>query len=210
MGDLPEAKRDFQADVHFTLGAVIQGVTVAALGNELAVALRALPFPGAFWVFATGMQSLLLCIVFWYSFMHNYQFGFRVINLNAKTHFAFAAFYLILGLQQVIAIQFLDVPRIWLTLYVLMIASAFAGTWLSSHVPVIDDKEVQEAMKYDPYAKFFPVSFILSVGCVILWYAVPGIDTLLFRAIALSISGVGLVVFAIYYILVFQRVLELK
>jgi hypothetical protein len=210
MRDLPEAKRDFQADVHFTLGAVIQGVTVAALGNELAVALRALPFPGAFWVFATGVQSLLLCIIFWYSFMHNYQFGFRVINLNAKTHFAFAAFYLILGLQQVIAIQFLDVPRIWLTLYVLMIASAFAGTWLSSHVPVIDDNEVQEAMQYDPYARFFPASFTLSVACVIVWYVFPGVDTPLFRAVALSISGAGLVVFAVYYILVFQKALELK
>jgi hypothetical protein len=51
--DLPEFKRNYQAEVHFALGAVIQGITVAALGNELAAALRALPFPGAVWVFIT-------------------------------------------------------------------------------------------------------------------------------------------------------------
>lgn len=36
--DLPEFKHNYQAKVHFALGAVIQGITVAALGNELAAA----------------------------------------------------------------------------------------------------------------------------------------------------------------------------
>lgn len=115
MEDLPEVKRNYQAEVHFALGAVIQGVTVAALGNELAAALKNLPFPGAIWVFVTGVQSLLLCIAFWYTFMNNYFFGFRVINLTARTHFLYATLYLILGLQQHIAIQFLAAPRIWMT-----------------------------------------------------------------------------------------------
>jgi hypothetical protein len=30
MQDLPEFKRNYQAEVHFALGAVIQGITVAA------------------------------------------------------------------------------------------------------------------------------------------------------------------------------------
>ena len=40
MQDLPELKRNYQAEVHFALGAVIQGITVAALGSALASALR--------------------------------------------------------------------------------------------------------------------------------------------------------------------------
>ena len=59
MKDLPEFKRDYQAEVHFALGAVIQGITVAALGSELAAVLREMPFPGTIWVFVTGLQSLL-------------------------------------------------------------------------------------------------------------------------------------------------------
>lgn len=41
MANLPEVKRDYQAEIHFSLGAVIQGITVAALGGEIAAALKA-------------------------------------------------------------------------------------------------------------------------------------------------------------------------
>lgn len=208
MKDLSEVKRNYQAEVHFALGAVIQGITVAALGGELASAIRQLPFPGAVWLFVTGLQSLLLCIAFWYTFMNNYFFGFRVINLTAKTHFMFASLYLILGLQQLIAIQFLDVPRLWMTFYVLLIATTLANSWTSSHVKVIANKEVQQALAYDPGSKAFLITFALSLICLLLWYVIPGIDTTLFRAIALTISSVGLVLFIVYYIQVFQRHLD--
>jgi hypothetical protein len=210
MRDVPEFKRTYQAEVHFALGAVIQGITVAALGNELAVALRHLPFPGAIWVFVAGLQSLLLCTVFWYSSMNNYFFGFRVVNLNAKIHFFFAAFYLILGLQQLIAIQFLDTPRVWMTFYVFLIATAIAGSWVTNHVSVIDKREVRQALEYDPLSKAFLACFILAAACLVVWYVIPGIDTVLFRTIAFTISAVGLVVFAVYYVLVFQRHLDLE
>jgi hypothetical protein len=210
MKDLPEAKRIQQADVHFALGAVIQGITVATLGNELATALKNLPFPGAIWVFVTGLQSLLLCIIFWYTFMNNYFFGFRVINLTAKTHFLFATLYLLLGLQQLIAIQFLAIPRLWFTFYVLLLATTLAGSWLFHYVTLINDKKVQQAMNYDPGSKAFLVTFFLSLVCLILWYATPAVNTDLFRAIALTISGLGLVLFIVYYIQVFQRHLDVK
>jgi hypothetical protein len=203
--DLPEVKRNYQAEVHFALGAVIQGITVAALGNELATALRNLPFPGALWVFVTGLQSLLLCIVFWYTFMDNYFFGFRVINLTAKTHLLFAALYLVLGLQQLIAIQFLDLPRMWMTFYVLLIATTLAGSRVTSPVTMIDNEQVREALQYDPGSKAFLGAFILAVGCLIAWYAIPGIESNIFTAIALTISGAGIVLFTIYYFRVFQR-----
>lgn len=210
MQDLPEFKRNYQAEVHFALGAVIQGITVAALGNELAAALREAGSPGAAWVFVTGLQSLLLCIAFWYTFMNNYFFGFRVINLTAKTHFLFAALYLILGLQQLIAIQFLDTPRMWLTFYVLLIATTLAGSWTTSHVTIINKKGVREALNYDPGSKPFLLAFLLAVGCLLAWYFIPGIDTDLFRAFALAVSGIGLVLFTVYYIQVFQKHLDVQ
>jgi hypothetical protein len=208
MKDLPEVKRDYQAEVHFALGAVIQGITVAALGSELASALRSLSFPDILWVFATGLQSLLLCIVFWYTFMNNYFFGFRVINLTAKTHLFFAAFYLVLGLQQLIAIQFLDRPRAWMTFYVLLIVTMFVGSWATSHVAVIKKKGVKQAIEYDPGSRAFNVCFILSAVFLLGWYLIPGVGTGLFQAGALTISGLGLVLFTIYYVQMFQKHLD--
>lgn len=205
MQDLPEVKRDYQAEVHFALGAVIQGITVAALGSELASALRSLSFPDILWVFATGLQSLLLCIIFWYTFMNNYFFGFRVINLTAKTHLFFAAFYLVLGLQQLIAIQFLDMPRVWMTFYVLLIATMFVGSWATSHVAVIKKKSVKQAMEYDPGSRAFNVCFILSAVFLLVWHLIPDIGTDLFQAAALIVSGMGLILFTIYYVRVFQK-----
>lgn len=210
MNDLPEVKRNYQAEVHFALGAVIQGVTVAALGNELAGALKELPFPGALWVFATGVQSLLLCIAFWYTFMNNYFFGFRVINLTAKTHFLFATLYLILGLQQHIAIQFLGAPRLWMTLYVLLIATMLAGSWVSSHVTVVDQPGTRQAFDYDPGSKAFLSAFLLALGTMLVWYVAPSVDGIIFRLIALSISGAGLILFVIYSIRRFQQHLDME
>jgi hypothetical protein len=208
MKDLPDVKRNYQAEVHFALGAVIQGVTVAALGNELANALKNLPFPGAIWVFITGFQSLLLCIAFWYTFMNNYFFGFRVINLSAGTHFLFATLYLVLGLQQHIAIQFLAAPRVWMTLYVLLIATVLAGSWISSQVTLIDNCEARQAFDYDPGSKAFLSAFFLALVSLIVWYVAPGVDGVLFRSLALLVSGVGLILFIVYSVRRFQRHLE--
>ena len=210
MQDLPEVKRDYQAEVHFGLGAVIQGITVAALGGELASALRSLSFPDILWVFATGLQSLLLCIVFWYTFMNNYFYGFRVINLTAKTHLFFASFYLVLGLQQLIAIQFLDMPRAWMTLYVLLLVTMFIGSWATSHVTVIKKKGVKQAMEYDPGSLAFNVCFILSAVFLLVWYLIPGVGTELFKVAALIVSGTGIIMFTIYYAKVFQKHLNAK
>jgi hypothetical protein len=208
MNDLPEFKRNYQAEVHFTLGAVIQGITVAALGSELATALREIPFPSSIWVFITGLQSLIMCIAFWYTFMNNYFFGFRVINLTAKSHLVFAALYLILGLQQLIAIQFLDIPRIWFTFYVLLIATMFAGSWATAHVSVIKKEGARQAIEYDPGSRAFYVTFILSVVLLLAWYLIPGLGADWFQAVALTTSGLSLILFTIYYVQVFQKHLD--
>jgi cytochrome bd-type quinol oxidase subunit 2 len=208
--DLTEVKRGYQAEVHFALGAVIQGITVAALGGEIATALKNLPFPGAPWVFITGLQSLLLCIAFWFTFISNYSFGFRVINLTARAHFLLAAQYLVLGLLQLLAIQFLADPRSWLTFYLLLITTTLVGSWTMQHVTVIDHPDVREAMAYDPGSKVFFVTFVLALIIVILWYTIPNIDTNWFRAIAMLVSGTGLVLINYFYILVFQKQLNVE
>jgi hypothetical protein len=211
MSDIPETKGEYQAQVHFALGAVIQGITVAALGNEVAGALRALPFPGAIWVFITGLQSLLLCIAFWYNFMDNYFFGFRVARLTAKTHFFSATLYLILGLQQLMAIHFLDLPRLWMTFYVLLILTTFAGALIFRHAMLhVDDENVRQTLEYDPGSRFFSLIFLLLLVLLILWYVLPGIDTNPFRAVVLSISGLHLVFFIIQAIKIFQRHLDIE
>ena len=202
---MPERERNYQAEVHFALGTIIQGVTVAALGDEIAAALRSLPFPGASWTFLTGFQSLLLCILFWFTFVDHYFFGFRVIRLTAQTHFMFAVLYLILGLLQLIAIRFLDIPHLWMTVYVLLIATTLIGSWLLSRVTLLHEEGARSVLEYDPGSKAFVLTFFLSLGCIITWYALPGLDSDVFRAVALSISGIGLVIFAVYSIRVFQR-----
>jgi hypothetical protein len=208
MKDLPEIKRTYQAEVHFALGAVIQGITVAALGGQLAAALRELPFPGAIWVFMTALQSMLLVIAFWYTFMNNYFFGFRVINLTAGAHLVYAVLYLVLGLLQLTAIHFLESPRLWLTFYLLLIATTMAGSWITQHVTVIRRKQIEEALNYDPGARLFLITVLLVLLIVIIWYAVPGIDSDWFRLLALSASGAGLILFIHHRVQIFQKHLD--
>jgi DNA-binding NarL/FixJ family response regulator len=57
----------------------------------------------------TPFYPLRLCTSASNYFMNNYFFGFR-INLTAKSHPLSATLYLVLGLQQLIAIQLLDSP----------------------------------------------------------------------------------------------------
>ena len=202
---MPERERNYQAEVHFALGTIIQGITVAALGDEVASALRSLPFPGASWTFITGFQSLLLCILFWFTFVDHYFFGFRVIRLTAQTHFMFAVLYLILGLLQLIAIRCLDLPRLWMTVYVLLIATTLIGSRLLSRVTLLHEESARSVFEYDPGSKAFVITFFLSLVCIITWYASTGLDSAVFRAVALSISGLGLIMFAANSIRVFQR-----
>jgi hypothetical protein len=76
-------------------------------------------------------------------------------------------------------------------------------------VTVVKRKGARQALEYDPGSKLFLAAFLLSVICLILWYIIPGIDTDLFRAIALSTSGVGLALFTVYYVQVFQKHLDM-
>jgi hypothetical protein len=123
MKDLPVEKRNLQADVYLALATVIQAITLTGLGTEVVSILKDPQKPVTIWVILTGLLSLQFCISFWFLFVRDYFFGYRLINLTAQNHMVAASFIFILGFLQFIAFQFLADPRLWLTL-------VLAGVWL--------------------------------------------------------------------------------
>ncbi len=209
MPELMRERRNYQAEVHFALGAVIQGIIVAALGDEVASVLRTQSLLESIPVFFAAAQSLLICIVFWYRFMDDYFFGFRVLVMTANTHFFFACLYLVLGLQQLVAIRFVDAPRAWMTLYVLLIATTVLGSRLvSARAQIINEAGVRAALDYDPGSKMFLATYVASVLCLVLWNVIPAVNVVWFHMLALTISAVGLVLLAVFSIRVFRRHLD--
>jgi hypothetical protein len=205
MPDLPERERNYQAHVHFALGGIIQGLILAALAGELASALREFSYPATIWILVTALQSLLLCILFWYRFMDNFIFGFRVINLSAKTHFLFATHHLVLGLLQFLAIRFLFNSRMWVTFYALLILATQGLSYLSSHLKIIDVEGAEVALTYEPDTRFLLISVSLTLISLVGWYLFPGLNSDLFRAVVLTLSGLSIIAFIIYSIKVFDH-----
>jgi hypothetical protein len=209
MENTPGYKRGYQADVHFALGAVIQGVTVAALGGEIAFSLKNFILPDTLWILATGLLSFLVVLTFWVSFLNNYFFGFRVIVLNAKMHVLYSAQYLLLGLLQLVAINFLDNPRMWLTFLVLLFLVAILGSWyLFRSIVIVDDENIRQALEYDPGEKILNILFLVVLLILFAWYVFPALDTPLYHAAALTAAFLTLAVFNLNFIKVFQRHLE--
>ena len=206
--DLPERERNYQAHVHFALGGIIQGLMLAALAGELATALRDFSYPSTIWILVTALQSLLLCILFWYRFMDNFIFGFRVINLNAKTHFLFATHHLVLGLLQFLAIRFLADSRLWLTFYALLILTTQGFSLFSSHMKIIDLEGAEAALTYEPDTRFLLVTVGLTLIALLGWYLFPGLGSNLYRAVALTLSGLSIIAFITYSIKVFEHHLD--
>jgi hypothetical protein len=205
MPDLPERERNYQAHVHFALGGIIQGLILAALAGELASTLRDFSYPATIWILVTALQSLLLCILFWYRFMDNFIFGFRVINLSAKTHFLFATHHLVLGLLQFLAIRFLFNSRMWVTFYALLILATQGLSYLSSHLKIIDVEGAEVALTYEPDTRFLLISVSLTLISLVGWYLFPGLNSDLFRAFVLTLSGLSIIAFIIYSIKVFDH-----
>jgi hypothetical protein len=197
-----DRQREHQAEVHFALGTIIQGVTLAALGNEVANFMRDASRVEAGWFMVTAVQSLLLCILFWYRFMDNYHFGFRMMHMTAAGHFMMAVLHILLGLQQLVAIRFLDMPGIWLTLYVLLIVTTLAGSWVSTHILRL--RSDRPAQIKEPASWPFLSTFFMTLVLLVVWYIQPGLDPALVAMAALCSSGVGIILFAIYSIQLFK------
>jgi hypothetical protein len=209
MKEYPIQKRGYQAEVHFALGAVIQGVTIAALGAEIADYIKAFVFPDILWILATGLLSFFLCLAFWISFINNYFFGFRVVTMNARIHVLFSVQYLLLGFLQLMAIHFLAHPRMWLTFFVMLFMVAFLGSWyLSKNLVVVGDEEVHQALEYDPGAAAFNGLFVVTLLLLIAWYIFPGLATPFYAMVGLSAAFLSLVVFHINFVKMFQKHLD--
>lgn len=211
MQDLPEIKRNYQADVYLALATVIQGLTLTALGDEVVAALKNPQAPVTIWFVITGLLSLQLSISFWYLFVRDYFFGFRVINLTAQNHAVVASFIFVLGLLQFIAFQFLADPRLWLTFVLMGIGLVLLNAWYTiGSVEVIHVEGAQEALQLDRGSTVFIILVLLAIGCLVLWYLVPAIDTAFFRAITLGITAAALIQLDASAISAFQKHIEAR
>jgi hypothetical protein len=205
-----EVRRGYQAEVYLALATVVQAITLTAVGSDIVLAIKELPFPELLWVFTTGFLSLLLCISFWYIFVRDYFFGFRVVPLSASNHFFLAAVIFSIGFLQYIAFQFLQDPRVWLTLVLLSIGIVFLNSWyISRSILKTASEDIRVALNYDPGWRAFTILYMAAVVCLALWYLVPPIDTDLFRGITLSIVGAALIRLNYSSVLIFQKHLEL-
>ena len=205
-----EVRKGYQAEVYLALATVVQAITLTALGSDIVLALKVLPFPDLLWVFFTGFLSLLLCISFWYIFVRDYFFGFRVVPLSASNHFFLAAAIFSIGFLQYIAFQFLQDPRVWLTLVLLSIGIVFLNSWYISHsILKAASEDIRVVLTYDPGWRAFTILYMAAVVCLALWYLVPAFDTDLFRGITLLIVGAALIRLNYSSVLIFQKHLEL-
>lgn len=211
MQDLHETKRNYQADVYLALATVIQGLTLTALGDEVVAALKNPQSPVTIWFIITGLLSLQLSISFWYLFVRDYFFGFRVINLTAQNHAVVASFIFVLGFLQFIAFQFLGDPRLWLTLVLVGIGMVLLNAWYQTgSVEIINVEGVQEALQLDRGSIVFIILVLLATGCLVLWYLVPAINTAFFRTITFGITAAALIQLDASAINAFQKHIEAR
>lgn len=205
-----EVKRGYQAEVYLALATILQAITLTALGNEIGAAIQELVYPEILWVYATGLLSLVLCITFWYIFVRDYFFGYRVVHLTAMNHLMLASAIFSIGFLQFIAFQFLEDPRLWLTLVLLSLGVVFVNSWYISHHITFDREDIREAVHYDPGSRSLNLSFLAALVCLVLWYALPAIDTALFRGITLVVVAATLVQLIASSVKVFERHLEIE
>jgi hypothetical protein len=200
-----DEKRGYQAEVYLALATIIQAITLTALGTEVGRAIREMAYPELLWSFVTGLLSLALCITFWYVFVRDYFFGYRAIDLTAMNHLMIASAIFTIGFLQFIAFQFLEDPRLWLTLVLLSLGVVFVNSWYITNHVTFERDDIQEAIHYDPGSRYFNLSFLAALGCLLLWYALPGIDTAWFRGITLGVVAIMLALFVSSSVKIFER-----
>jgi hypothetical protein len=209
MNNPSDTRRGYQAEIYFALATIIQGIILTAVGTEVAAALRDFILPELWWPLATGLLSLVICFTFWYIFVRDFYFGFRVIEMNAGNHFFLAAAIFTAGFFQFIAFQFLAEPRLWLALVLASMAVVFLNSWyITHHVKVMERIDIRQAFNYSPNQLPFLILTSLAVVCLWLWYLVPTFDTPVFGAFTLSVFGAALVTLNLHSVKVFQRYLE--
>ena len=207
----PENKRTYQADVYFSLATVIQAIILTGLGNEIIQFVKNPTIEDLVWVGITSTQSLLICVSFWFHFVRDYFFGFRIIILNAKDHFVLALTFFSTGLMQYIAFHFLNDPRKWLTFILISIGIVFLNSiYISTSVIVLDETEIKKVIDESHGSKFTLLLFIILIIILLVWYVISNERNLFFRLVSL-LSSAGLITFFIFDALkIFNKQLEIK
>ncbi len=166
MNASPENHRNYQADVYFALATIIQAIILTGLGNEIIQIIKR-PIRGELvWVVITGIQSILICVSFWFYFVRDYFFGFRMIQLNAKNHFVLALTFFLTGLMQYIAFHFLNEPRKWLLFILISIAFVFLNSlYISASVSVLYEPDIKPILDESHGSK---IPLILFVSLIII------------------------------------------
>jgi hypothetical protein len=209
MRELPEVKRGYQADVYLALATVVQAITLTSLGSEVVARLRDPQAPLSAWVVVTGLLSLQICVTFWYLFVRDYFFGFRVISLTATNHIVAATFIFLLGFLQFIAFQFLGEPRLWLTLILAGIVLVLLhGVYTAGSVRIAAVRGAEEVISLERGAGVFLTLIGLALAALVLWYAVPGLDTPLYTGLALAVTAAALTALAVSSVRAFQAHLD--
>ena len=166
--------RELQADIYFTLATIIQGITVGFLGVTLAELIRNPTGIDVWLVLLTSLNSLILAVSFWYSFVIAYFFRFRMIKMTAVNHLVFAYFFFGLGLIQIVGFQFLDEPRIWLTINLISVIVTFVYSGFTKrYTTYTASSEATEFLRGEPITKFDIIGLVILMILLLLWYFIP-------------------------------------
>ena len=209
MNNLLNVRRDYQADIYFALATIIQAIILTALGTELVVLIKAPIVEDMPWIIITGLQSLIICVSFWYHFVRDYFFGFRMIELNAINHLILAFTFFLIGLLQFMAFQFLDEPRIWYLLILVSIGCVFINSWYMTKFVKMEDNPIEknEAEGVE-ISKLTGASYIAALICMFVWFIVPEIATPLFKGMAFVLTTLMLGFFIVEALQSFQMQID--
>ena len=177
---------EMQASVYFTLGSVIQGITIAILGESVVDLVGNLQIT----IILATINSLLIATHFWFAFMMAYYYLFRIIRLNAKQHFWLSSSFFLIGLSQVVAFQFLNNARIWATISFVMLLMISFYLWSMARIikKRITDPKILKVFHIE-FTSFNRLAYGLTFAILMmlaLWYTVPSFNTELYSTIVLS------------------------
>ncbi|MBI5354483.1 MAG: hypothetical protein HZB50_17725 [Chloroflexi bacterium] len=204
---MPDFK-EIQASIYFSLASVIQGITIAVLGEKV---FDFLPSMNIFIVITT-ISSLLISLHFWFGFLMAYFHLFRLVKLNAFHHFVLSLTYFLIGFSQVLAFQFLNRPKTWMTICVIMLVIV---SMYQSFMRRILKMQTTEGVGYNvvstEYGLFNRLIYLITVVVIILismWYIYPNKNEGVFAISTLSVFLVLLLLLFIGSIRSFQNRLD--
>jgi uncharacterized membrane protein len=165
--------KEIQANVYFSLASVIQGITIAVLGERV---FDFLPSMNVF-VIITAISSLLISLHFWFGFLMAYFHLFRLVRLNASHHFILSLTYFLIGFSQVLAFQYLDKPKTWMTICVIMVLIvSIYQSFMQKILRVQATEEESHKIISTEYRLFNRLIYLIAVVTVVLvavWYIYP-------------------------------------